>query len=153
MVGDEVHDEPVDSDGSALFGDDVACAVVAVVVGVDEMDDGDSPGDCNTALGLLGNHNVHPDNSSVHGGKLEVADQLIPIDLVVADDVGWEALQPLGSHDTVHQGLAVQPGHFECCTLAMVDEVDDVNRDTVVAHGNDVSKFLHGHTLPHNSGM
>lgn len=96
MMGDGVHDELVGSARSALLGDDAACAVVVVEVGVGEMDDGDIRGDCNTVLGLRGNRSVHPGSNSAHGGKLGVADRSIPIDLVVGDDEGLEGLQPLG---------------------------------------------------------
>ena len=66
---------------------------------------------------------------------------------------GWEVLQPLDWHGTMHQDPVVEPDHSECCILVMGDEVGDENHSRVVARGIDVNKSLHEHKLLHNSKM
>ena len=52
----------------------------------------------------------------------------------------------------MHQDPVVQPDHSDYCILVTVGVVGDENHGRAVARGNDVSKFLREHKLPHNSG-
>jgi hypothetical protein len=112
-VGDAAHDEPVDNVRWASMGDGAACAAVVVEVGVDELGDGDTRGDCSTVPVPHGNRSAHPGNNSVRGGKLVAVDRSIPIDLVVGDDEGWEALPPLDWRGIMHPDLVVEPDHSD----------------------------------------
>lgn len=150
-VGDAAHDEPVDNVHWASMGDGAACAVVVAEVGVHGVGDDDTRGDCSTVSVLHGNRSAHPGNNSVRGGKLVAVDRSIPIDLVVGDGAGWEALPPLDWRGIMHQDLVGEPDHSDCCIPAMGDEAGDENHGRAVARDNGVSKSPHEHKLLRNS--